>query len=358
MVKPARHLLQSCACCGTLAPRGGSSRRGFFAQAIGAATAVATGLVPLESPAQAKPHRIDVHHHFAPTFHRDALGSRRGLAWPNWSPAMSIEDMDRNGITTAILSVVQPGTWFGNAEESRRLSRRLNDYGATLVRDHPGRHGLFACIAPPDVEGSLKEIEYGLDTLKAEGIALLTSYGPTYLGDPSFAPVYAELNRRRALVYVHPTTPNCCRDLVPGIPPGSIEYATDTTRTIAHLVFSGTVIRFPDIRWIFSHSGGTLPFLTGRFIRLANERKPADLPNGPLPEFRKFHYEIAQGNTPGQLAALLKLVPLSQVMFGTDFPFRPGSEAVEGLANYGFPAADLAAIESDNAKKLLPPLKT
>jgi predicted TIM-barrel fold metal-dependent hydrolase len=82
------------------------------------------------------------------------------------------------------------------------------------------------------------------------------------------------------------------------------------------------------------------------------------LPNGPLPEFRKFHYEIAQGNTPGQLAALLKLVPLSQVMFGTDFPFRPGSEAVEGLANYGFPAADLAAIESDNAKKLLPPLKT
>jgi predicted TIM-barrel fold metal-dependent hydrolase len=271
---------------------------------------------------------------------------------------MSIEDMDRNGITTAILSVVQPGTWFGNAEESRRLSRRLNDYGATLVRDHPGRHGLFACIAPPDVEGSLKEIEYGLDTLKAEGIALLTSYGPTYLGDPSFAPVYAELNRRRALVYVHPTTPNCCRDLVPGIPPGSIEYATDTTRTIAHLVFSGTVIRFPDIRWIFSHSGGTLPFLTGRFIRLANERKPADLPNGPLPEFRKFHYEIAQGNTPGQLAALLKLVPLSQVMFGTDFPFRPGSEAVEGLANYGFPAADLAAIESDNAKKLLPPLKT
>jgi predicted TIM-barrel fold metal-dependent hydrolase len=253
--------------------------------------------------------------------------------------------------------VAQPGTWFGNADESRRLSRQLNDYGATMVRDYPGRYGLFTCIAPPDVEGSLKEIEYGFDTLKADGIALLTSYGTTYLGDPSFAPVYAELNRRKALVYVHPTSPNCCKSLVPGIPVGSIEYATDTTRTIAHLVFSGTVTKFPDIRWIFSHSGGTLPFLTGRFVRLAEERKPAHLPNGPLPEFRKFHYELAQGNTPGQIAALLKMVPLQQVLYGTDFPFRPGAEVNAGIADYGFNAAELQSIERGVALKLLPRLK-
>src|SRR4029077_8795071 len=150
---------------------------------------------------------------------------------------------------------------------------------------------------------------------------------------------------------------DCCGRLVPGIPPSSIEYATDSTGTIAHLVFSGTAMKFPDIRWIFSHSGGTLPFLSRRIVRLAEERKLANLPNGPLPEFAKFHYELAQGNTPGQIAALLKMVPLAQVMYGTDFPFRPGAEVNEGIAAYGFTPADIRAIERDNALALLPRLK-
>jgi predicted TIM-barrel fold metal-dependent hydrolase len=192
--------------------------------------------------------------------------------------------------------------------------------------------------------------------LHADGIGLLTSYQDKYLGDPSFAPVYEELSRRKALIYVHPTTPDCCRGLVPGIPPSSIEYATDSTRTIAHIVFSGTATKYPDIRWIFSHSGGTLPFLTGRFIRLAEESKPAHLPAGPMPEFRKFHYELAQGNTPGQIAALLKLVPVNQVLYGTDYPFRDGAEVNKGIADWGFAAADLRAIERDNAVRLLPRL--
>jgi 6-methylsalicylate decarboxylase len=352
MADSSHRLLRSCICCGGTA---GVSRRGFIAHAVGAA--LSAGLLPKPAAAQNTSGRIDVHHHYAPTFHRDALGAKRGGVWPKWSPQMSLEDMDKNGISIAMLSVVQPGTWFGNAEEARPLTRQLNDYGATLVRDHPGRFGLFACITPPDVEGSLKEIEYGLDTLHADGIALLTSYGTAYLGDSSFAPVYAELNRRKALVYVHPTAPNCCQGLVPGIPVGSIEYATDTTRTIAHLVFSGTTTQFPDIRWIFSHSGGTLPFLTGRFIRLADERKPAFLPDGPLPEFRKFHYELAQGNTPGQIAALLKMVPLEQVLYGTDFPFRPGAEVNAGIAAYGFNGEELLSIERGVALRLLPRLK-
>ncbi|MGZ3290965.1 MAG: amidohydrolase family protein, partial [Xanthobacteraceae bacterium] len=170
-----------------------------------------------------------------------APGRRAGAAPPKWSPALSLEDMDKSGIATSILSIVQPGIWYGNnVEESRNLARQLNEYGAKMGKDHPGRFGLFAVIAPPDVDGSLREIEYAFDTLKADGIGLLTSYQDKYLGDPSFAPVYEELNRRKAVVYVHPTTPDCCRGLVPGIPPGSIEYATDSTRTIAHLVFSGT----------------------------------------------------------------------------------------------------------------------
>lgn len=352
MNETSHSFLRSCTCCGV-------SRRGFLAQAVGAGAAAATGLLARPAVAQSKPHRIDVHHHFAPDFHRDAISSRRGgLRWPKWSPQMSLDDMDKNGIATSVLSPVQPGAWFGNVEEARKLTRQLNDYAAGLVRDYPGRFRLFTSIAPPDVEGSLKEIEYGFDTLKADGVCLFTSYGTLYLGDPSFAPIYEELNRRKAVVYVHPLSPNCCKSLVPGIPVGSIEYATDTTRTIAHLVFSGTATKFPDIRWIFSHSGGTLPFLTGRFTRLASERKPAFLPNGPLPEFRKFHYELAQGNTPGQIAALLKMVPLEQVLYGTDFPFRPGAEVNAGIADYGFSAAELQSIERDAALKLLPRLKT
>lgn len=349
MTMPMR--LQSCLCCGI-------NRRGFMAQAISAGAAAATGLWPSGVRAQGKPAKIDVHHHFAPDFHRDAVSARRGgLRWPKWSPQMSLDDMDKNGIATAMLSVVQPGTWFGDVEASRKLTRELNDYGAGMVRDHRGRFGLFAFIAPPDTEGSLKEIEYAFDTLHADGIGLMTSYGTLYLGDSSFAPVYEELNRRKAVVFVHPIAPDCCKNLVPGIPVGSIEYATDTTRTIAHLVFSGVSTRFPDIRWIFCHSGGTLPFLTGRFTRLAGERKPAFLPNGPLPEFRKFYYDLAQGNTPGQIDALLRMVSLDQVLYGTDYPFRPGAEVTAGIAAYTFTEAQRQSIERDAALKLLPRLK-
>jgi len=356
-------LFRTCQCCEPSSLPASPARRNFLAGGVaalglGAIGGSAADRTPAAAQAPAIRSRIDVHHHYIPPFHADVLASRRsGGRPPQWSAAQSLDDMDKSGIATAIVSVVQPGIWFGNDQESRALARQCNEYGAKLGQDHPGRFGLFAIIAPPDVEGSLREIAYALDDLKAVGIALHTSYGPKYLGDPSFAPVYEELNRRKAVVYVHPTTPDCCRALVPGIPPASIEYATDSTRTIAHLVFSGTAARFPDIRWIFSHSGGTLPFLTSRFIRLAQERKPAHLPNGPLPEFQKFFYELAQGNTPGQIAALLKMVSISQVMYGTDFPFRDGAEVNRGIADWGFSAAELAAIERENALKLLPRVK-
>jgi predicted TIM-barrel fold metal-dependent hydrolase len=359
-----RSLFNTCGCDATGANQ---ARRGFLggaAAALGLGTLGTLGLGGCATPSAglATRTRIDVHHHFVPPFHVDAMmapGRRTGPRPPQWTPAMSIAEMDKSGIATSVLSIVQPGVMFGNnLGEARKLARDLNDYGAKMVRDYPGRFGLFAVIAPPDVEGSLREIAYAFDTLKADGIGLLTSYGDKYLGDPSFAPVYEELNRRKAVVYVHPTTPDCCRGLVPGIPPGSIEYATDSTRTIAHLVFSGYAMRFPDIKWIFSHSGGTLPFLTARFTRLAEEKKDPRMPNGPLPEFRKFFYELAQGNTPGQIAALLKMVPVSQVMYGTDYPFRDGAEVNGGVAAQGFSAADIRAIERDNALALLPRLRT
>jgi 6-methylsalicylate decarboxylase len=361
-MRSARKFFRTCACCAEPAASPNPDRRAFIA-AGAAALGLGAGAraVPAFAQAPATKTRIDVHHHFIPPFHVEAMmrpGRRTGAPPPQWSAQGSLEDMDKNGIATAILSIAQPGVWYGdNVEESRRLCRELNEYGAKTVTDHRGRFGLFAAIAPPDADGSLKEIEHAFDHLKADGIGLLTSYQSKYLGDASFAPVYEELNRRKAVVYVHPTTPDCCRGLVPGIPPGSIEYATDSTRTIAHVVFSGTATKYPDIRWIFSHSGGTLPFLTGRFVRLWEERKQPHLPKGPMPEFARLNYELAQGATPGQIAALLKMVPISQVLYGTDYPFRPGAEVSEGIAAYGFSAADLRAIERENALALLPRLK-
>ena len=350
-------IFSNCGCCTpTPAPAApGLGRRQFIAGGI-AALGLGTAGAPAARAQPAKT-KIDVHHHFLPPEHREALAKHKGGS-PKWSPQMSLDDMDKSGIATSVLSQVQPGTWWGDNDESRKLSRQINEYGAKLVRDHPGRFGLFATISPPDTDGSLKEIEYAFDTLKADGIGLLTSYDGKYLGEAAFAPVYAELNRRKAVIYVHPLAPNCCANVVPGIPPGSIEYAADTTRTIAHLVFSGMAQKYPDIRWIFSHSGGTLPFLTARFVRQQKQDKLAHLePNGPLPEFRKFYYELAQGNTKAQLAGLFEMVGVSQVLYGTDFPYRDGAEVNDGIANWKFSAADLRAIENETARKLLPNLK-
>jgi predicted TIM-barrel fold metal-dependent hydrolase len=268
---------------------------------------------------------------------------------------MSLDEMDGSGIATAILSLVQPGAWFeDDVPLSRRLARECNEYGAKTVADHPTRFGLFAAIAPPDPDGSLKEIEYALDTLKADGVGLFTSYGDKYLGDASFEPIYADLNRRKVVIYVHPTTPACCGNVLPSVGPSTIEFATDTTRTIADIVFSGVAAKFPDIRWIFSHLGGTLPFLTARLELLAQRKKMA---GGAAPILRKFHYELAQGSTPGQLAALLSMAPVSQLLYGTDYPFRPGAEVNAGIAAHGFAPDELRLIESGTAQRLIPRLK-
>ena len=356
---PASSAGLACACC--------SPRRGFLGKlaALGAAAMLPGELMAQQpNPAAASasggdPFRIDVHHHLIPPgFLEEVSGQRIGSTF-KWSPAMSIEDMDKNGIAVSMLSQIQPGVWLGDVAQARRLARTHNEYGARLVRDYPGRFGSFATLPLPDAEGSLKEIEFALDTLKAEGIGVMTSYQDKYLGDAAFAPVWEELNRRKAVVYTHPLTPDCCRNTVKGLPPGVIEYATDTTRGIASLVFSGTAARYPDIRWIFAHGGGTMPFLLSRFTReeaIMKEREQR-LPKGVRYELKKFYYDTGQANHAGALSALLQIAPVSQVLYGSDFPFRPGAEVNAGLAEYRFEPNDRLAIDRGNALKLLPKLR-
>jgi len=357
-----RKFFSGCVCCEPASFAAGPdlSRRSFLAGSAAALGLGAAGaaISPARVQAQAKPSRIDVHHHIVPPMQRQANIARRGgSGGPKWSVQMSLDDMDKGGVAKSITSILNPGPWYGKIdEESRKLARECNEYAAKLRSDHPTRFGLFAAIAPPDVEGSLREIAYAMDTLKADGIALWTSYDGKYLGDESFVPVFEELNRRKAVVYTHPTTAACCGKVVDGIPPSAIEYATDTTRTVGSLIFgkAGTAFKFPDIKWIWSHSGGTIPFLTSRFERLAFERK---MPNGPMPVLQKHYYEIAQGNTQSQLAALMKMVNISQVMFGSDYPFREAKEAVDGELAYKFSEADMRAIDYENAVRIMPQLK-
>jgi len=341
---------------------GADSRRTFLAglAALGASTVLPGCQTAGGGSASGKPYRIDVHHHIAPPAYSSALKAMmRGHA--KWSPQASIEDMDKSGIATAITSLINPGmqAWSGDVAMSRKIAREANEYAAKLGRDYPGRFGSFASIPFPDVEGSLREIEYSLDTLKADGIYLWTSYGGKLLGDPDFFPILEEFNRRKVVVYTHPATPACCAKIMPYISINAIEGPVDTTRTMISLIFQGGAARYPDIRWIFSHSGGVTPFLLSRFERHMVEAKDAKekAPKGLMHELRKFYYDTAQGNHEGALLALLKLVPPSQVLYGTDFPFRDGAEVIDGLAKHGFSASERRAIDRDNALRLLPQLK-
>jgi 6-methylsalicylate decarboxylase len=314
-----------------------------------------------QAPGAGAPHRIDVHHHFAPPAWVTEVKGRPLLQPANtaWTPAKSIEDMDRGGVAAAMVSITNPGLWFGDPAVTARVARACNDYGARLVSDYPTRFGLFAAVPLPSVDATLREITYAYDTLKVDGIGLFTSYGDTWLGNSAYRPVMEELNRRKAVVHVHPTAANCCRNLdyAPGVGPGSIEYGTDTTRAIMGVAFSGDAARFPNIRFIWSHAGGTVPFLAGR-IEGASRGAGDRLPNGFMAELKKFYYDLAGAANPGAVVSLLKLVPTSQVLFGTDFP--PGGTSAEyarALAEMGmFSAADLRAIDRDNAVRLLPRL--
>jgi predicted TIM-barrel fold metal-dependent hydrolase len=353
--------LRGCVCCNdTLALNGAAlSRRSV----LGGGAGLALGAFGAEGGRAQTPAKIpvvDVHHHLAPPVYKDDLVRRKFEQRPmlEWTPEKSLADMDAARVATAMLSITEPGVWFGDDAAAVALARACNEWNARLAADSRGRFGSFACLPLPNVEGALREIEYALDTLKCDGIGLMTSYGDKWLGDSSFAAVLDELNRRKAVVYTHPLRPECCRNLIAEVPPSAIEYGTDTTRTIASLLFTGTASRCPDIKFIFSHAGGTMPFLIERFVRLAiiSKTAAAKTPEGVMTLLRRFYYDTAQVANPVAMGALTQIVPTAQILFGTDFPFRTAADHINGLQAI-FAAADLRKIESDNARALLPRLK-
>lgn len=343
-------------------------RRTFLKTAclFGAATA-ANAFLPLGAHSNVSTltsHHIDVHHHIVPSEYVSALAEigvtgGGGVPFPNWSPQRSLDAMDRNGIATAITSISSPGVYFGDNTFAQDLARRCNEFSANLINEHPTRFGAFAVLPLPDVDRALREAACALDTLKLDGIVLLSNVGGRYLGDPEFDELFDELNRRKAVVYIHPTDPPEGNRSKLQIPSSLIEFVFDTTRAVANLVYSGTLERCPDIRFIIAHAGGTAPYLAWR-ISLFQYQPAGMLPQGVITYLKRLYYDTALSAVPYALQSLQELVDPSHILFGTDYPFAPESVisfSMKGLKDdESFDDRALKAIAQENALRLFPRL--
>ena len=310
--------------------------------------------------------RIDVHHHIFP---RQVMEIQEKLnpAWGRlrtpeplkvWTPQAMLSDMDANGIAAVVASNPGPGAWYGDKDGARKIMRAWNEYAAGVKAEYPNRFGFFAMIAPPDVDGSLNEIAYAFDVLKADGVALYTSYDGEYPGDKKFSPVFEELDRRSSAVFFHPLVAKCCSNVVPGIPTNAYELPFDTTRAIASLLFSGTLAQRRNIKFIFSHAGGALPALAGRIDLLTkdNKRLREATPNGVEAELKRLYVDTAGAGTAGAMAAAFSLLDPSQIMYGSDFPYLTHAENLALLNARNLPADIGFKIDRENARRLFPQL--
>ena len=322
-----------------------SGRRDFLAS--GASLLAVTALpqmvraapAPVPAQASASPRRIDVHSHYLPEKYRSALvaaghAKPSGMPGiPTWSVEQQIAMMDRNGIEASILSISAPGLHFGDDAAARELARYCNDEGAKATQAYPKRFGMFASLPLPDVEGSLKELTYAFDELHADGVVLESNHNGVYLGDRRLDPVFAELNRRSAKIFIHPTNPHCpcCQgqdeaSLPPiGYPFPMIEFMFETTRAVFNLILSGTLAKFPNVKIIVPHAGATIPVLADRVAGLS----PAlGLPQQlDVPRFyeslRGMYYDLAGFPLPRQLKPLLEIADPKHIMYGSDWPYTP-----------------------------------
>lgn len=313
--------------------------------------------------------RIDVHAHFLPGFYCEALAKAGlttldgGFPVPAWSEAAHLEMMDRLEIATAMLSVSSPSTHFLPEAERPAMCRAINDEGARLVKAHPGRFGLFASLPLPDVDASLIEIARAFDELGADGVILESNIGGMYLGDPKLTPVFAELNAREAVVFLHPTSPACFEAVHLGRPAPLLEFPLDTTRTITDLLYNRTLQVNGDIKLIVPHGGAALPALIARIATFSNipfiNPRPAS-EQEVFETLARLYYDVALSGHAVPFAALRAIAPMSQILFGSDWPFTPDfgvARNVSFLDALGLSAADAAALARENAEALFPRLK-
>lgn len=306
--------------------------------------------------------RIDVHHHVLPAFYIEAQRGAgiTGTAYrgfPEWTPEKSLAVMEANDIDAAILSFTSPGIWFGDIAQTRDLARRCNDYLARLARDRPGRFGGFAFLPLPDIDAALAETGRALDDLGLDGITLLTSVDNRYVGDPGLEPLYAELDRRAAVAFVHPCYPAGTEAPGWNIPRMLVDYPFETTKVAVNLILNGVTTRWPNIRFILPHSGGTLPFLAHRIAIFDEATAFRDnYPEGALACIRRFWFDTALSGDGTPLAALHDVADPLRILYGSDYPYV--SENVVASETAGLDAwtgtARAHAVRRGNAEMLLP----
>jgi predicted TIM-barrel fold metal-dependent hydrolase len=330
------------------------------------------------STAQAQPKsscacgRVDVHSHFLPPVYMQALAQEGltkadgGIPLPQWTPEAHLQMMDKLGITTALLSVSSPGLHLFETPKAIRVAREINEAGAALTQAHPGRFGHFAALPLQDVAASVDEIHYAYDHLNVDGICLETNSRGIYLGDPRFGPVFDALNERKAVVFVHPTSPECLAQIGMGYPGPVLEFPFDTARAATSLIFSGVFKNRRDIRMILSHGGGALPALVSRLAMVSLAPYVSPRPeNGPaevMEEVRRLYFDLALAATPLTFNSLLQITDMSHLLFGTDYPFAPppvieGNTAAFGKLMDGLPEDQRRMVEYMNATTLFPRLQ-
>ena len=307
---------------------------------------------------------IDVHAHFATESYINAAKNAGRRApdgmpeayWPRWDAATHVTLMDEAGISTAMLSMSSPGVHFGDDPAARALAREVNEFGAQIKRDHPGRFGQFASLPLPDVDGALQEIPHAFDELHADGVVLMTNSAGLYLGDQRLHPVYAELDRRGAVVFLHPTSCAGHEELALGYPRPMIEFLFDTARTVVDLILSGTVQRYPGIWFIVPHAGGVLPLLADR-VELF--RSIAGTTDGPSVAelLRTFYYDLAGTPSDRQMRALASIADPSRLLYGSDYAWTRHEQvllAIKALDGVEPPAGQpWRELTSQNARALL-----
>jgi predicted TIM-barrel fold metal-dependent hydrolase len=304
------------------------------------------------------PARIDTHHHIVPDAYAQWLRSKGsdagGLPIPQWSIESAIATMDRLHVRTAIVSISTPGVHLGDDREARDKAREMNEYAAEVVRKHPDRFGFFATLCLPDVRGSLDEAAYAFDKLNADGVVVLANSRGIYLGDRAFDPLFDELNRRNAVVFVHPSHLYGVEQ-IKGMPAYIADFLLDTTRAAVRLAGSGTLDRCPNLKIILSHAGGFVPYAAYRIAGAASPKR--DFTDG-LAQLRKFYFDLALSGTPSALPSLLTVADPGHILFGTDWPYASDSVAAMFTAMYErtLDEEQRAAIDRGNAERLFPRL--
>jgi predicted TIM-barrel fold metal-dependent hydrolase len=305
-----------------------------------------------------EPRRIDVHYHYMPPqwlaepdVDRTLAASVRPIA-DAWTPLVALDEMDRNAVQAVVTSVTSPGVWFGDVDQSQRLARACNEYGAQLTSEHPGRFYSLTALPLPDLDAALAEISFGLDDLGAVGVTVFTSYDGLWVADAHFAPVWEELNRRHAVVFVHPTTPAEAPKL-PGIASLLWEFPSDTGRVMLQWVASGASEKYSDVKLIFSHAGSAFLAGLGRLKVLAATRPELGLPNDLADRVARFYFELSSSTDSVTLGVLAGHADPSHVLLGTDSPFiGPMGATIDQLDQQDLSPAARAGIEHLNARAL------